>query len=141
MLDVDVMRTKEIQDLLEQVGYGHLGCAFEGRPYVVTMQYYLDDASTIYLFTTEGQKTEYMDANPRVCLHVEDVQDRLHWRSVVVSGTVERLTQPSKIDRVMALVKTRNPTTLSPAISRVWTDAMGRSTTVVIYRIHPTEVT
>lgn len=141
MLDVDMMSSKEIQKLLEQVGYGHLGCAFEGRPYVVPMQYYLDDSSTIYIFTTKGQKTDYMDANPHVCLHVEDVDDRQHWRSVVVTGTAEAVTQQSDIDRVMQIVKERNPTTLSPAISRVWNDAMGRTNTVAIYRIHPTEIT
>lgn len=141
MLDVDIMSSQEIQNLLEQVGYGHLGCAFEGRPYVVPMQYYLDESSTIYIFTTEGQKTQYMDANPQVCLHVEDVQDGQHWRSVVVTGTAERVTQQPDIDRVMQLVKTRNPTTLSPAISRVWNDALGRENTIAIYRIHPSEIT
>lgn len=112
MLDIDIMSSKETQSLLQQVGYGHLGCAFEGRPYVVPIQYYLED-STIYIFTTEGQKTQYMDANPCVCLQVEDVQDLQSWRSVVVTGQAERLTQQSDIDRIMQLVKERN-STLSP---------------------------
>ena len=29
MLDIDIMSSKEIQSLLQQVGYGHLGCAFD----------------------------------------------------------------------------------------------------------------
>ncbi len=140
MLDIDIMGSKEIQSLLQQVGYGHLGCALEGRPYVVPIQYYLED-STIYIFTTEGQKTQYMDANPHVCLQVEDVRDILHWRSVIVTGRVERLTQQSEIDRIMQLVKERNPTTLSPAISRTWIDALGRENVVAIYRIQPSEIT
>lgn len=141
MLDVDIMSSKEIENLLEEVGYGHLGCAFEGRPYVVPMKYYLDDASALYIFTTEGQKTDYMDANPQVCLHVEDVQDRLHWRSVVVTGKAARITQQPEIDRVMQLVKAQNPDTLSPAISRVWNDSLGRENKIAIYRIHPSEIT
>lgn len=139
MLNIDIMRSEEIQSLLQQVGYGHLGCAFEGRPYVVPIQYYLED-STIYIFTTEGQKTEYMDANPQVCLQIEDVQDFLHWRSVVVTGPAERLTEQSDIDRITQLVKERNPT-LSPAISRIWIDAWGRGNVVAIYRIQPSEIT
>lgn len=148
MLDIDIMGSKEIQGLLQQVGYGHLGCAFEGRPYVVPVQYYLEDSKkdsekdqNIYIFTTEGQKTQYLDANPQVCLQVEDVNDSLHWRSVVVTGRAERLTQQADIDNVKQLVKARNSTTLSPAISRIWIDAWGRENTVAVYCIRPSEVT
>ncbi|MGB3787669.1 MAG: pyridoxamine 5'-phosphate oxidase family protein [Phormidesmis sp.] len=147
MIDIDIMGSKEIQNLLQQVGYGHLGCAFEGRPYVVPIQYYLENSeeesedSNIYIFTTEGQKTQYLEANSQVCLQVEDVNDLLHWRSVVVTGRAERLTQQVDIDHVKQLAKARNPNTLSPAISRIWIDAWGRENTVVVYRIHPSEVT
>ena len=140
MLDIDIMSSKEIQSLLQQVGYGHLGCALEGRPYVVPIQYYLED-STIYIFTTEGQKTKYMDANPQVCLQVEDVKDLQSWRSVIVTGQAERLTQQSDIDRIKQLVKERNPKTLSPAISRTWIDALGRDNVVAIYRLQLSEKT
>ncbi len=65
MLDIDEMNSKEIQELLHQVGYGHLGCIHEGKPYVMPMSYYLED-SDIYLFTTEGMKTHDIDANPDI---------------------------------------------------------------------------
>lgn len=84
------MSTKEIIDFLPKVGYGHLACIGEGHPYIVPMHYYLKD-SQIYIFTTEGMKTKYMDANPEVCLQIEEVHDLLHWRSVVVNGRAERL--------------------------------------------------
>ena len=139
MLDIDEMSTKEIMDLLHKVGYGHLGFVGEGHPYVVPMHYYLRD-SAIYIFTTVGMKTEYMDANPEVCLQIEEVQDDLlHWRSVVVNGRAERLTEQQDIDRVMQFVKTQNPT-LSPAINRTWIDAWGRAEVIAIYRIHPNEM-
>ena len=148
MLDINIMRSREIQTLLQQVGYGHLGCAFEGRPYVVPVQYYLEDSaedsdkdSNIYIFTTEGQKTQYIDANPQVCLQVEAVTDSLHWCSVVVTGRAERLTQQADIERVKQLAKKRNPSTPSPAISRIWIDAWGRENKLAGYRIHPSEVT
>ncbi len=148
MLDINIMGSKEIQTLLQRVGYGHLGCAFEGRPYVVPMQYYSEEPSedssedlAIYIFTTKGQKTEYIEANSQVCLQVEDVEDPLHWRSVVVTGRAERLTDQSDIDHVRQLVEKRNPETRSPAISRTWIDTWGRENIVAIYRIHPSEVT
>ena len=81
MLDIDEMSSKEIHELLHQVGYGHLGCIHEGKPYVMPMNYYLE-GSDIYLFTTEGMKTHDIDANPEICLQVEEIHDPLHWRSV-----------------------------------------------------------
>ncbi len=138
MLDIDEMGSKEIQDLLQQVGYGHLGCVLEGHPYVVPMHYYFD-VPDIYILTTEGMKTKYIDANPQVCLQVEEVHDLLHWRSVIVAGRAERLTQQQDIDHAMQFIKERNPT-LSPAINRTWTDAWGRANVIVIYRLHPSSM-
>ncbi|WP_242045113.1 pyridoxamine 5'-phosphate oxidase family protein [Anabaena catenula] len=133
------MGAKEIHNLLQKVGHGHLACALEGHPYVVPMQYYFDEPD-IYIFTTLGMKTKYMDANPEVCLQVEEVNDLQHWRSVTVTGRAEHITEQQEIDRVMEFVKMQNPT-LSPAINRTWIDAWGRGEEMALYRIHPSEMT
>jgi uncharacterized protein len=138
MLDIDEMGTKEMHDLLHKVGHGHLGCAIEGHPYVVPMHYYFEEPN-IYIFTTVGMKTKYMDANPEVCLQVEEVNDLKHWRSVTVTGQAEHITEPQEFDRVMQLVKMQNPT-LSPAINRTWIDAWGRAEVMALYCIHPSEM-
>ena len=138
MLDIDEMGQKEIQSFLQQVGYGHLGYIHEGKPYVMPMHYYLED-SDIYLFTTEGMKTHDIDANPEVCLQAEEIRDPLHWRSVIVTGRAERLTEQQDIDHAMQLIKERNPT-LSPAINRTWIDSWGRAEVIVIYRVAPDEM-
>ena len=133
MLDIDEMSSDEILELLQKVKYGHLGCINDGKPYVIPMHYYIKDA-VIYLFTTEGMKTYGMDANPEICLQVEEVHGSLHWRSVIVKGRAERLTDRTEIERVTKLIKKQNPT-LTPAINRTWVDAWGRADVVVIYRI------
>jgi nitroimidazol reductase NimA-like FMN-containing flavoprotein (pyridoxamine 5'-phosphate oxidase superfamily) len=138
MLDIDEMSSKEIHKLLHRVEYGHLGCIHEGKPYVMPMQYYLEDED-IYLFTTEGMKTHDIDANPEICLQVEEIHDPLHWRSVIVNGRANRLTEQPDIDRAMHLIKEKNPK-LSPAISRTWIDAQGHSEAISIYRIHESEM-
>jgi nitroimidazol reductase NimA-like FMN-containing flavoprotein (pyridoxamine 5'-phosphate oxidase superfamily) len=102
------------------------------------MYYYLED-SDIYLFTTEGMKTHDIDANPEICLQVEELHDLTHWRSVIVNGQAKRLTEQPDIDRAMHFVKEANPT-FSPAINRTWTDAQGRSEAIAIYRIHESEM-
>jgi uncharacterized protein len=138
MLDIDEMSSKEIHKLLRQVGYGHLGFIHEGKPCVMPMNYYLED-SDIYLFTTVGMKTHGIDANPEVCLQVEELHDPLHWRSVIMNCQADRLTEQPEIDRVRQVIKDRNPD-LSPAINRTWTDSWGRAEVVAIYRLHPTEM-
>ena len=138
MLDIDEMGQKEIQDFLQQVGYGHLGYIHEGKPYVMPMHYYLEEKD-IYLFTTIGMKTHDIDANPEVCLQVEEIHTPVHWRSVIVTGRAERLTEQQDIDRVMQLVKESNPA-LSPAINRTWVDSWGRAEVVALYRIYPDEM-
>jgi uncharacterized protein len=138
MLDIDEMGSIEIYELLHQVGYCHLGYVHEGKPYVMPMNYYLDD-SDIYLFSTVGMKTHDIDVNPDICLQVEEIRDPGHWRSVIVTGKAERLTVEQDIDRALHFIKERNPT-LSPALSRTWIDAQGHSEAMVIYRIHPVEM-
>jgi uncharacterized protein len=138
MLDIDEMSSKEIHELLQQVGYGHLGFIHEGKPYVMPMHYYLEN-SDIYLFTTIGMKTHDMDANPEICLQVEEIDDPLHWRSAIVTGRAERLTEQPDIDRAMHFIKERNPT-LSPAINRTWVDSWGRAEVIAIFRVHSSEM-
>lgn len=135
MLQIEDMSMQEMQALLERVGFGHLGCAREGRPYVVPINYSYDPQN-IYIFTTQGTKTDFMDANPQVCLQVEEIEDPLHWQSVMVTGTAERITAQEEQERAMQLITQSNPT-LQPAINATRIDVWGRANSVRIYRIHP----
>jgi uncharacterized protein len=139
MLDIDEMSSKEIYELLNKIGYGHLGFIHEGKPYVMPMHYYLEHED-IYMFTTEGMKTHDIDASPEICLQVEEIiNDPLHWRSVIVSGQAKRLADKTDIERVRKLIKEVNPT-LSPALNRTWIDSWGRAEVVAIYRVYPSEM-
>jgi uncharacterized protein len=138
MLDIDEMGQAEIQEVIDRVGYGHLGFIHEGKPSVMPMQYYLQDAD-IYLFTTIGMKTHDFEANSEICLQIEEIQDRSHWCSVIVNGRVERLTEKQDIDRAIKSVKEHNPT-LSPAIARTWLDSWGHSEAIRIYRVERGEM-
>jgi uncharacterized protein len=133
MVEIEEMGSIEMHELLRRVNYGHLGCAREGHPYVVPIHYVhqLDD---FYFFTTEGMKTEYISANPEVCLQVEEVQDPFNWRSVIVTGKAELLTSQEDTERVLQAIKEVNPT-LTPALNNMWIDAWGRASKVAIYRI------
>jgi uncharacterized protein len=136
MLEIEEMTAQDSHLLLKELDYGHLGCTqHDGRPYVVPIHYAYDEPD-IYIFTTEGMKTECIAANPEVCLQVEDVRDSKHWRSVIVNGRAELLSAATDKEHIIQLITKRNPT-LTPAISRMWVDAWGRASVIALYRIHP----
>src|SRR2546423_13312253 len=100
MLEVKDMAQGEMLALLLRVRYGHLGCARDGLPYVVPMNFAYD-SEDLYFFTTEGTKTEYMAANRTVCFQVEEITDSWQWRSVMVMGRAERMVKPDDIEKAM----------------------------------------
>jgi len=135
MLKVEDMAPAEMHALLQRESFGHLGCSRDGRPYVVPMDYAYD-GKELYFFTTEGMKTQFIEANPKVCLQVEEITDRTHWRSVMVIGKAEQLTNAEETQRAMKLITERNPS-LTPAISATQLDALGRAVDIALYRIIP----
>lgn len=135
MLKVEDMPLEEMKALLRRVGFGHLGCVREGRPYVVPM-HYAYDGQCLYLFTTEGMKTSFIEANAEVCMQVEEVESASHWQSVMVTGQAERITGQEDKEHAMQLVAEGNPT-LTPALNQTQLDAWQRANQVVLYRIRP----
>ena len=135
MLKVEDMAPAEMHALLQRASFGHLGCSREGRPYVVPMNYAYD-GKELYFFTTEGMKTQFIEANPKVCLQVEEITDSTRWRSVMVIGQAERLTNAAETERAMQMIVERNPS-LTPAISATQLDTWGRAVDIALYRIRP----
>ncbi len=135
MLRVEDIAPAEMHALLMSASFGHLGCALEGRPYVVPMNYAYD-GKELYFFTTEGMKTSFISVNPQVCLQVEEIIDSSHWRSVMIIGRAERLTKSEDMERAMQQIVERNPS-LTPAISSTQLDTWGRAVDIALYRIQP----
>jgi nitroimidazol reductase NimA-like FMN-containing flavoprotein (pyridoxamine 5'-phosphate oxidase superfamily) len=129
------MARGEIVALLLRRGFGHLGCARDGHPYVVPMNFAFDGES-LFFYTTEGTKTEFIAANREVCFQVEEISDPLHWLSVVVTGHAERLTTPEEVEHAMQHITARNPT-LAPAINRTKIGAWTRLNRVALFRVRP----
>jgi len=135
MLKVEDMSANEMHALLQREGFGHLGCARDGRPYVVPM-HYAYDGKELYFFTTQGMKTQYIDTNPQVCFQVEEITGRTHWRSVMVIGRATEITSDEEMQRAMKFITERNPS-LTPAISATQLDSIGRAVDIALYRITP----
>ncbi|HEU4563146.1 MAG TPA: pyridoxamine 5'-phosphate oxidase family protein [Gemmatimonadaceae bacterium] len=65
------------------------------QPYAVPVFYGFDGA-TVYLGISEGRKTRILDNNPRLCFTVSEVGPGDSWRSVVVMGRAEWVTDPAQ---------------------------------------------
>lgn len=135
MLKVEDMSPAEMHALLRRESFGHLACARDNRPYVIPM-HYAYDGEDLYFFTTEGMKTRFIEANPQVCLQVEEITDQIHWKSVMVMGTAHEITAGEEMQRAMKFITERNPS-LTPAINATQVDSMGRAVDIALYRISP----
>lgn len=139
MIEVEEMSDPEIDELLGRVGYAHLACSRDDQPYVVPV-HYAYSGGEIFVYTTEGKKSEFIAANPRVCLQAEDVTDNQHWESVIVDGVATRLIGEAERDNAFKKIVEINPT-LTPAVSIHWMDEWIRENIEVIYRIVPDRMT
>ncbi|MEQ1763517.1 MAG: pyridoxamine 5'-phosphate oxidase family protein [Pyrinomonadaceae bacterium] len=139
MIEVQEMEKCEIEEVLARVGYGHLACVRDDRPYIVPIHYAYDKPD-IYIYTTDGMKSEIIRENPHVCLQVEEVVNNDDWRSVIVNGNAEQITALKEREEVVKLIRSTNPF-LSPAISIRWMDNWIRENVEVVYRIKPYLIT
>ena len=92
---------KEIEVVLRHQIVGRIGCHAEGMTYVVPISYAYDGVY-IYGHTREGMKINIMRKNPQVCFEVDQMKDMANWKSVIVWGTYEELSE--KTERTKALV-------------------------------------
>jgi hypothetical protein len=135
MLEVGAMSRDEMEGLLGRGWYGHLGCSRDGHPYVVPMSYAYD-APDLYFFTTEGTKTEFIAANHEICFQVEEVNGPEDWRSVMLTGRAELLTEARDVERARLLISGSNPSH-RPALNRTRIGPWTRLSRVALYRLRP----
>lgn len=86
------LNPRECADVLSRTHLGRLGCARFDQPYVVPIHFSFDaERKCVYAFSAIGQKIEWMRNNPKVCLEVEEIDDRNHWTTVLVFGRYEEI--------------------------------------------------
>ncbi len=89
MIVTDMTR-EECREALAQTGFGRLACARDNQPYIVPINFAVDD-DYLYCFSIGGRKIDWMRDNPRVCLEVDSVKSWQDWTSVVALGRYEEL--------------------------------------------------
>jgi nitroimidazol reductase NimA-like FMN-containing flavoprotein (pyridoxamine 5'-phosphate oxidase superfamily) len=114
---IQEMTEQECYAMLATARVARLACARSNQPYIVPLHVNLK-GSTLYGYTTLGQKVEWMRLNPRVCLEADDVVDDEHWASVIVFGYYEELPNTPEHEGARAIAQElfqRRPAWWEPA--------------------------
>jgi len=90
---INEMTEQECGEFLGRASLGRLACSLDDQPYVIPI-YFAYDANYLYVLSTLGQKIEWMRANPKVCVEVDEITGQSQWTSVVVTGRYQELPEP-----------------------------------------------
>ncbi|HSF44713.1 MAG TPA: pyridoxamine 5'-phosphate oxidase family protein [Chitinophagaceae bacterium] len=90
----------EIENILHNNIVGRLGCTNGQSVYVVPMNY-VYTGKYILAHSTEGKKITYMRANPEVCFEVDEVDDIMNWRSVILWGKFEEVEDELEKEHIL----------------------------------------
>lgn len=131
------MTRQEIVELLTEIRFGRLACTKDNQPYVVPINFaYAEDH--LYSFSMPGQKIDWMRANPRVCVQVDEFSSHREWRSAVIYGVYEELTDTPQWkrerDHAWSLLHDR-PNWWEPGGLKPGPQPVVRDSTHVFYRI------
>ena len=132
-----VLSEKEALALISSGKIGRLGCVDDGEPYVVPINYVVDEGP-IYSHSLPGRKIDAMRAHPRVCLQVDQIADDFHWRSAIAFGDFEEIRVPSDRRSILSKLLARFPL-LTPVESVMAQDASAPGS--IVFRIRIDRVT
>lgn len=142
-MQISDMNEKDSIDVLKRVHLGRLACAQYDQPYVTPIFFACNDSS-LYSFTTIGQRLNWMRANPLVCLEVDDVTDAQNWLSVIVFGRFAELpdTPHFTAERELAYeLLRRRPIWWEPAYVKTTVNAVERPLELTYFRIRIDKIT
>lgn len=132
---------QEIEELLKDNIWGHLGCNDGLNTYVYPLNY-LYDGKYITCHSQEGFKVQVMRKNNRVCFQVDEIKNDKNWKSVIVVGQFLEVNDEQEgnyarkafADRRLFLKKSES--TVLPRTNEQVTNMRGKNgSRSVIYRI------
>lgn len=90
-MHIRALSTLECTKLLTANRVGRLACAKDGQPYIAPF-YYAHADNHLYAFSMLGKKIDWMRANPLVSVQVDAHGTGPGWKSVIVTGRYEELS-------------------------------------------------
>ncbi|WP_298734292.1 pyridoxamine 5'-phosphate oxidase family protein [uncultured Chitinophaga sp.] len=85
--------TDQIDAVLSANITGRIGCTDGEKVYVVPVSYAFN-GTHIIAHSKEGMKISMMRKHPQVCFQVDEIDDYANWRSVIIWGKYEEITDP-----------------------------------------------
>jgi len=141
------LTNEEIEEVLKENVVGHIGCNDGEKNYVVPVSYAYD-GKFIIAHSLMGMKIEIMRKNPKVCFEVDEMKSFVWWKSVIVWGEYQELTDEREryyamrlfVDRMMHIKISKTAIAPEMAEGRVHLRSPG-NVRPIIYRIVITEKT
>ena len=87
---VGKLSQQEIEAILKDNTWGHLGCNDGFNTYVYPVNFYYD-GKFIMCHSQVGAKIKIMRQNSRICLQVDEVISHTNWKSVMVLGYFQEI--------------------------------------------------
>jgi nitroimidazol reductase NimA-like FMN-containing flavoprotein (pyridoxamine 5'-phosphate oxidase superfamily) len=136
------LTTTQCRDVLSRMSLARLACARGDQPYVVPVSFTYDaNSDCLFCFSAVGKKVNWMRENPKVCVEIEDVDDRFHWTTIVLFGRYDEIgdsaEQKDIRHRALHLFQQRSEWWLPGGA----TTAQRQHHAIVMYRIHIESVT
>jgi nitroimidazol reductase NimA-like FMN-containing flavoprotein (pyridoxamine 5'-phosphate oxidase superfamily) len=136
------LKPDECRAVIAGKNLARLACARDNQPYIVPILCYYDrDGDCLYSVAAHGRKIDWMRANPNVCVEFSEIDDQFHWRTILVFGRYEELTDSPADDqlrrRAHELVEQRREWWF-PAMQKPEPGAPART---VVYRIRIDKLT
>ena len=95
------MTEHECHEFLERASFGRLRCSLGDQPYIVSVCLAYE-SDCIYVFSTFGKKIEWMRANPKVCIQIDEIADQ-SLRLVDIVRIVRRTSAIDSLTKVTVL--------------------------------------
>jgi nitroimidazol reductase NimA-like FMN-containing flavoprotein (pyridoxamine 5'-phosphate oxidase superfamily) len=87
---ITAISDEECRSVFARGSIARLGCSLDNQPYILPI-FYAYEPDSIYVFSTFGQKIEWMRVNPKVCVQVDEIANQANWVSVIANGTYQEL--------------------------------------------------
>lgn len=97
------LSASKIDMVLKENILGRIGCSHEGKTYIVPTNYVYDGKSII-CHSLAGMKIDIMRKNPAVCFEVESIKSMTEWKTVILHGHFQELTDETDRYRAMKLL-------------------------------------
>lgn len=85
----------KIDQVLANGNTGRIGYTDGEKVYIVPVNYAFNKTYLI-AYSREGMKIDMMRERPQICFQVDEITDLANWRSVIVWGNYEEVTDPKE---------------------------------------------